>query len=165
MRRRYGGSPLHLLVHLALVAVAAWCLAQMFGAHVAPRPVNLALWLLLGAVAHDLVLLPAYALADRGLRCLPRAVLNHVRVPLAISGVLLLVWFPLILGTRPSGYAAALGREPPDYLGRWLSVTAGLALLSAVLFAARRLRARGSGRRRAAGRGREARRPRAARSA
>jgi hypothetical protein len=130
-----------LLAHVVVIGAAAWVLAQMFTARVAPQPLNLALWLALGAVVHDLVLLPAYSLADRAIRRLPRDAVNHVRVPLAVSGVLLLVWFPLILHRQPSGYVNALGRPPPDYLGRWVAVTAGLAALSAVVYALRRLRA------------------------
>ena len=139
MRRRYGHSPLHLLGHLLLIGAAAWVLAQMFRVGVAPQPLNLILWLALGAVVHDLVLLPAYSLLDRLLRRLPGPLVNHVRFPLAISGVLLLVWFPLILERRPSGYVNALGEEPPDYFGRWLAVTAGLAVASALVYAVRRL--------------------------
>jgi hypothetical protein len=140
MRRRYGHGPLHLLGHLALIAFAAWVLAQMFRGAVAPQPLNLLLWLLLGAVVHDLVLLPAYSAGDRVLRRLPADAVNHVRFPLAVSGVLLLVWFPLILQRRPSGYVNALGHEPPDYLGRWLAITGGLAALSALVYAVRRFR-------------------------
>jgi hypothetical protein len=127
--------------HLALIAVTAWLLAQMFRADVAPRPLNLALWLALGAIVHDLVLLPAYAVVDRLLRRLPATAINHVRVPLVVSGVLLLVYFPLILERRPSGYVNALGRQPPDFLGRWLAITAGVAAASALLYALRRVRA------------------------
>jgi hypothetical protein len=145
VRRRYGHGPLHLLGHLVLIAFAAWVLAQMFRAPVAPRPLNLLLWLLLGAVVHDLVALPAYSAVDRLLRRLPADAVNHVRFPLAVSAVLFLVWFPLILQRQPSGYVNALGHEPHDYLGRWLAIAAGLALLSAVVYAVRRLRASRAG--------------------
>ena len=143
MRRLYGNGPLHLLGHLALIALAGFALWQMFGADVAPRPLNLALWLILGAVVHDIVLLPAYSVLDRGLRLLPPDVVNHVRFPLAISGLLLLVWFPLILDRQPGSYVNALGRQPPDFLGRWLAVSAGLLILSALVYALRRAGGRG----------------------
>jgi hypothetical protein len=139
MRRRYGNGPLHLLAHLALIAFAAWALAQMFRIGVAPQPLNLILWLALGAVVLDLVLLPAYSLADRAIRLLPAGAVNHVRVPLALSGLLALVYFPLILNRQPANYVNALGREPPDYLGRWLVVTGALALASALVYLVRRL--------------------------
>jgi hypothetical protein len=140
VRRLYGNGPLHLVAHVALIAFAAWVLAQMFRVTVAPQPLNLVLWLALGAVVHDLVLLPAYALADRAIRLLPAGAVNHVRVPLAVSGLLLLVWFPLILDRQPANYVNALGREPPDYLGRWIAMTGGLVLASALVYAVRRLK-------------------------
>jgi hypothetical protein len=140
------------IAHLALIAIAAWLLAQMFRVTVAPQPLNLALWLALGAVAVDLLLLPLYSGADALIRRLPVPLINHVRFPVAISAVLLLVWFPLILQRRPSGYVNALGREPPDYLGRWLAVTAGLFVLSALVLAVRRLMASRAGAPRPSGR-------------
>jgi hypothetical protein len=152
MRRRYGHGPLHLLGHLALIVLAGFALAQLFGMDVAPQPLNLALWLALGALVHDLVLLPAYSLADRAIRRLPAPLVNHVRFPLAVSGLLLLVWFPLILERQPGNYVNALGREPPDFLARWIAVTASLLGLSAVAYVLRR----------AGGRARGARPPRSA---
>jgi hypothetical protein len=139
VRRLYGSGPLHLVAHLALIAFAAWALAQMFQLNVAPQPLNLVLWLALGAVVHDLLLLPAYALVDRAIRLLPAGAINYVRVPLAVSALLLLVWFPVILNRQPGNYVNALGREPPDYLGRWVAVTAGLVLASALVYGVRRL--------------------------
>jgi hypothetical protein len=136
------------IAHLALIAIAAWLLAQMFRVTVAPQPLNLALWLALGAVAVDLLLLPLYSGADALIRRLPAPLINHVR----FSAVLLLVWFPLILQRRPSGYVNALGREPPDYLGRWLALTAGLFVLSALVLAVRRLMASRAGAPRPSGR-------------
>jgi hypothetical protein len=140
------------LGHLVLIAITAWVLAQMFHVNVAPQPLNLALWLVLGALVHDLLLLPLYAGADALIRNLPGPLVNHVRFPVAISAVLLLVWFPLILQRQPSGYVNALGRQPPDYLGRWLAVTAGLFVLSALVLAVRRLTASRAGAARPSGR-------------
>jgi hypothetical protein len=140
------------LGHLVLIAITAWVLAQMFHVNVAPQPLNLALWLVLGALVHDLLLLPLYAAADALIRRLPGPLVNHVRFPVAISAVLLLVWFPLILQRQPSGYVNALGRQPPDYLGRWLAVTAGLFVLSALVLAVRRLTASRAGAARPSGR-------------
>jgi hypothetical protein len=140
------------LGHLVLIAITAWVLAQMFHVNVAPQPLNLALWLVLGALVHDLLLLPLYAGADALMRRLPGPLVNHVRFPVAISAVLLLVWFPLILQRQPSGYVNALGRQPPDYLGRWLAVTAGLFVLSALVLAVRRLTASRAGAARPSGR-------------
>lgn len=142
LHRRYGASPLHLLGHLAAIAVVALALAQMLAPDVAPFPLNLLLWLFAGALVHDLLILPAYAAADRGLRAVvPAAAVNHVRFPAAIAAVTLLVYFPRILDRQPQNYERALGHPPPDFLGRWLAFTAALFALSAILYAARRLRA------------------------
>jgi hypothetical protein len=149
IRRLYGASPLHLAGHLAAIAVAAWALSKAFDPVSAPYPVNLALWLVGGALLHDLVLLPSYSAVDAGARrVLPADVLNHVRVPAAVSGIVLLVYFPLILERQPQNFERALGEAPPDYLARWLWFSAALFVLSAVIFAARRLRGERSAARR-----------------
>jgi len=131
--------------HLVLAGIVAWALAQMFHVSVAPQPLNLALWLALGAVVHDLLLLPAYSAVDAGVRRLPRPLVNHVRFPLAISAVLALVWLPVILDRQPQNHVNALGHPPPDYLGRWLAVTAGLFAVSGVVLGVRLFLQRGTG--------------------
>jgi len=108
--------------------------------------------ILLGAiVAHDLVLLPLYSLAERIAARLTRATatparagalaLNHVRVPVMIAGLLFLLFFPSILG-RNEGYTAASGLDSDVYLGRWLALTGALFVLSGLLYAVRRGRSR-----------------------
>ncbi len=140
IRRLYGASPLHLAGHLLAIGVAAWALSKMFDPVFAPFPLNLALWLVGGALLHDLVLLPAYSAVDAaGRRVLPAGVLNHIRVPAAVSGIVLLVYFPLILERQPQNLERALGEAPPDYLTRWLWFTAALFVLSMGVFAVRRL--------------------------
>ncbi len=62
MRGRYGASPLHLLAHLAALALAAWALLQALQLGHAQRIV---LWLVGAVVLHDLVLWPAYTALDR----------------------------------------------------------------------------------------------------
>ena len=103
------------------------------------------LWFAGAIVLHDLVLYPAYTLADRALQ---RAPLNPnvIRIPALLSGLLFLVWFPLILEREPALYRSVTGVEPPDYLGRWLLITAALfaaSLLAALLGRARQSRLRG----------------------
>jgi hypothetical protein len=132
-RLSYGASPLHLAGHVAALAVVAYALSQVL-------QVGVLVWLVGGALLHDLVLLPLYSLADRVARSVARGVVNHVRVPAAISGVLLLVYFPLILGKAPANYERNTGRHPPDYLARWLAITAGLCVVSAVVWASGRRR-------------------------
>ncbi|MBO9534795.1 MAG: hypothetical protein J7513_17610 [Solirubrobacteraceae bacterium] len=149
--RLWGTSPWLLAGHLAVILVAAYALSVMFQERFAPRPFNLILWLVGGAVLHDAVLLPAYSalnvVAAKALKTSNGGgirrimVLNHVRVPAVISGVLLLVFSPRIFAGQPQNYERALGHPPPDYLARWLAVTAALFVLSGLLFAVRRLRA------------------------
>jgi hypothetical protein len=62
--------------------------------------------------------------------------INYVRVPAALSGLLLLVWFPLILRLR-SPYHASTTLSADPYLWHWLAVTGTLFLLSAVALALR----------------------------
>ncbi|MBJ7328368.1 MAG: hypothetical protein JHC95_00635 [Solirubrobacteraceae bacterium] len=128
------------LGQLAMFAVVGFALAQMFQPRVAPEPLNLALWLVGGALVHDLLLLPGYSAVDSGLRrFLPAGALNFVRVPLAIAGLTFLLFIGLILDRQPGNYERALGHPPPDFLGRWLLFCGALFAGSAVLYAARRL--------------------------
>jgi hypothetical protein len=143
--RRRTSAAFQLLAHAATFGVAAYALAQIIRAGSA---VNFIAWFAGAAVVHDLVLLPLYSLLDR----LPRAharlrrarvpVINHVRVPALISGLLLLVYFPLILGLSDSNYLADTGHHLAGYARNWLGVTAALFAGSALVYAIRVLRAR-----------------------
>ena len=62
--------------------------------------------------------------------------INYIRVPAALSGLLLLVWFPLIL-RLPAPYSSSTGLSADPYVWHWLAVTGTLFLLSAVAFALR----------------------------
>lgn len=146
------------------------------------RTLAVALWFVGAALLHDLLLLPVYTGADRGAQALLEArtspvvpdatrtphgngkrrpaapsVLNYVRVPTFLSGLLLLVWFPLILNlSRP--YPGAAGLTETPYLGRWLLITAALYAAAAALLAPRLLHRlyhwlRGRQRRRTASKG------------
>jgi hypothetical protein len=143
LRTVYGASPAHLVGHLLLFAGAGYAIVQLADARDAR---GIAMWLIGLALFHDLVFLPAYTALDRfGLRALPALrlpIVNHIRFVAIVAGALLLVWFPLILDRAPANYVRATGHEPPDYLGRWLSITAGLIAVSAAAYAVRVLRAR-----------------------
>ena len=84
-RGRYGASPLHLLTLLASFALAGYAALQLLRG---PTPVRVAGWFLGAVIAHDLVLFPLYAVADRsltGLRRRPAAAarsgaVNYLRV-------------------------------------------------------------------------------------
>jgi hypothetical protein len=62
--------------------------------------------------------------------------INYLRVPAALSGMLLLIWFPLIFRI-PSHFPRTTDLSLNPYLGHWLAVTGVLFLLSAVAFALR----------------------------
>jgi hypothetical protein len=142
--RSLNAGALHLLIHAAAFGVAAYALTQIVrGASV----VNFIVWFAGAAVLHDLLLLPLYSLLDRlpRVRRRPRsaarvALTNHVRAPALISGVLLLVYFPLILGLSERNYYSATGHHLQGYARNWLLISAALFAGSALLYALRLLR-------------------------
>jgi hypothetical protein len=98
-------------------------------------------------LVHDLVLFPLYAGLDAVLVLLLRRHpwwatvggvpwLNYLRVPVVVSGLLLLVWSPLIL-RLPTAFHAASGLSARPFLPHWLAVTAALFVLSAATLLAR----------------------------
>jgi hypothetical protein len=136
MRARYGASPLHLLGHVAAFAITLWALARVFDGR---QPWNWVVWFLLAALLHDVVFLPLYSALDRiaqGRRPAGPAV-NYVRVPALISGVLFLVYFPLILTRRDASYTRVTGHHVEGYGRNWLLITGGLFLASALIYAGR----------------------------
>lgn len=143
-RYEYGAAPLHLLAALSSLALSGWALAQVLD--VTGRPGRFLLWLLGTVVFHDLLLLPAYSAVGRllarafGVRGgaeqwtrLRTAALNHVRVPALLSGLMLLVWFPLIARKAPTTFERATALTVDPYLSRWLLLTAVLFGASALL--------------------------------
>jgi hypothetical protein len=173
VRRWYGAEPLHLLALLAAFALAGYAVR---GVVEAGQWRGFALWFAVAIVGHDLLLFPLYSLADRSLRRLlpgrsaarrhhpaaePSAarpgqarssatgppLINYIRVPAAFSLLLLLVWFPLILGLSSRTYHRASGLVTSPYLGRWLGVTGVLFAASAASYALALRRARGPARR------------------
>jgi hypothetical protein len=135
MRRRYSASPLHLLAHLAALALAAWALLQALQLGGWQRIV---LWLAGAVVLHDLVLWPAYALLDRlARRGRPAGWANYVRVPAAISALLLLAFFPVICGKGERTYTRVSGQAWDGYAGRWLLVSGLLFVGAGALYLVR----------------------------
>jgi hypothetical protein len=137
----YGAGPLHLLSLLACFALAGYAAAQL----VPSRPLGVAVWFLGAVIGHDLLLVPLYSLADRSAGAVFRhrapglpavAWVNYVRVPAALSGLLLLIWFPLIFRLT-AVYHASTTLSADPYVWHWLAVTGALFLLSAVAFAIR----------------------------
>jgi hypothetical protein len=138
-RRGYGAHPAHLVLQLAGFAVAAAALHVLLG----DRGREVTTWLVGSAVAHDALLVPAYIGADAALVALwrrrPGRVpwLNHVRMPAAFSGLLLLVWSPEIL-RKATSFQHQTGRSTQPYLGHWLFVTALVFVGSGIGYAIRR---------------------------
>jgi hypothetical protein len=139
--RWYGAGSLHLLALLACFGLAGYAAARF----VSSRPLAVAVWFVGAAAGHDLLLVPLYSLADRSALAALRhraphrpaaPWINYVRVPAALSGLLLLVWFPLILRLQ-SPYHASTTLSADPYAWHWLAVTGTLFLLSAVAFALR----------------------------
>jgi hypothetical protein len=138
----YGANPLHLLAFAGSFAVAGYAADRL----VPSNPLGVGIWFLGAVVGHDLVLMPLYSLADWPAAAVfrrhparpPAAVpwINYLRVPAVLSGLLFLVWFPLILRLR-TRYQASTTLSPEPFLWHWLGVTGALFLLSAVAFAVR----------------------------
>ncbi len=148
-RTVYGSNPLHLLTLIAGFALFGYVLATV-------KPVTLwnpdtwwqsiLVWFAAAIVAHDLVLFPLYALADRILvatsRIRPRSkvsipALNYIRVPALGAALTLLVFLPGIIEQGAFTYQAATGLSQEPFLGRWLLLSAGMFGVSAVVYGVR----------------------------
>jgi hypothetical protein len=149
----YGSNPLHLLVALTSLLVAAWALLQAIGELGATS--RFLIWFVGAILVHDFLFVPLYSalglvaggalLGGERRSRLRVAALNHLRVPAILSGLALLVWFPLILSTDDAGFESATGLTTDVYLGRWLALTAALFAGSALLLALRARRLKGAG--------------------
>jgi hypothetical protein len=140
-KRWYGANPLHLLAMLGCFALAWYAGAGLLHA----KPVGVVVWFAGAVIGHDLILMPLYALADKSVMTVFRhrppklptvPWINYLRVPVVLSGLLLLTWFPLIFRI-PSHFPRSTDLSLDPYLGHWLLVTGALFLLSAVVFAVR----------------------------
>ncbi|MDQ6648700.1 MAG: hypothetical protein M3Z02_01040 [Actinomycetota bacterium] len=143
LTKAYGAGPLHVLATVACFALAGYAVLKVVHA---PQAIMIAVWFVGAIIGHDLILYPLYALADRSLAPLRRrqspalpAVpwINHLRVPVVLSGLLFLVSFPLILGLNEDTYRSATGLGTSPYLGRWLLLTGVLFVGSALVYALR----------------------------
>ena len=149
----YGSNPLHLLG-----TIAAWALAGYVVTLLGPQALwnpkvwwqSIAVWFLAAIIAHDLVLFPLYALADRSFTGALAAVrgrwtgpsprvspLNYLRVPTLAAGLSLLLFFPGIIQQGQFSYIAATGQNQQPFFGRWLLLVAALYGLSALAYAVR----------------------------
>lgn len=147
-RRWYGAGPGHLVVILVNVAISGYALTRIVGVS---RWGEILAWLGGAIVLHDFVLFPLLLVGDWTARQAaeeaPRSrvpVLNHIRLPIVVSALLLVVFFPLVLRLRAQAYSITTGLSVDPYLWRWLGITVALLAGSAALYAVRLARARRS---------------------
>jgi hypothetical protein len=144
--RYYGSGARHLLTMVSGLALAGYVVAvftpaTLWNPHTWWQ--SIAVWFAAAVVAHDLVLFPLYALADRLLfartqRREPRVALrNHLRIPALGSGLTLLVFLPGIIEQGRPTYLAATGQTQQPFLARWLVLTAVMFAASAAGYAVR----------------------------
>jgi hypothetical protein len=148
-RYEYGAEPLHLIALVASLLLCAYALLRITEI---PGGGRVLIWLAAAALLHDLVALPLYSALFRiadgaAARAIPTraarmAALNHVRVPAAVSLLLLVVYSPLILRLDSERFQGTTGLGVDPYLGRWLLLSAALFLASGVIYAVRLRRGR-----------------------
>lgn len=154
MRALYGAGPLNLLVLAASFAIAA---AAVVGWLQRPRDVLTVLeWFAAAIVLHDLVALPLYSLLDRiafgrvgagrsrayGDARAPVSAVAYLRIPAMLSGLLLLVFSPVLFGLGSGSELSASGIAESGYLARWLLATGLMFAASGLAYAVAMARAR-----------------------
>jgi hypothetical protein len=152
-RKAYGSTPLHLLAMLSGFGLLAYVV-------VVAKPSTLwkpegawwqsvLVWFVAAFIAHDLVLFPIYALADRILGSLTTSrrrrrqpavsARNYLRVPILGSGLILLVFFAGIIKQGATLFHEDTGLTQQPFLGRWLLLTAAMFGISALTYALRQV--------------------------
>ena len=141
-RELYGAGPLHLLLMLAALLLGGYAVLELgLGELFEPDSwwQSIVVWFVGAAIAHDLLLFPAYALGDRFLTARsvtlrPVRILNHVRVPLLATGLTFMVFFPGILQQGSDAHERASGLTQEPYLERWLLLSAAFFVVSGVVY-------------------------------
>jgi hypothetical protein len=150
----YGASPLHLLLLLGCFALVGYVIDLIGPAELWNPSVwwkSILVWFVGAIIAHDLVLFPLYALADRLLGAGSRAVsrrggnnspprvspLNYLRIPVLGAGLLFVLYLPGIIKQGGNTYLRDTGQTQGPFLQRWLLITAAMFLISAVAYAGR----------------------------
>ena len=123
------------LAYLALLPLCSWALLELLAGRSAER---IALWLIAAVVVHDLVALPLYSGADRAAQTVLRGAVNHVRIPAALSLLMLVVFWATIAEKGEGAYRAASGESFDGHAARWLLVTTALFAGSGLLYLLRR---------------------------
>lgn len=151
--RWYGEGPLHLLLMVASFALTGYAGVRLLADAQWPLVV---VWFVGAALLHDLVLVPLYTVAAQAVARVTagtarhRAWTGYVRVPAALSGLLLLVWWPLISlapGSAAAAHYTLTTRLPSEvFWVRWLLISAGMFALAALWLLVRTLHTWHSGR-------------------
>lgn len=146
VRRLYGARVVHLILLLAAFALTGYTIAVLGIANLFTPGVwwqSIAVWFAVAIIAHDLILFPLYALADR---LLPKSgrhgdhpsgrlsMTNYVRMPTLAAGLLLLLFLPGIIEQGAVSFNQATGLTQAPYLTRWLVLAATFYLVSAVFY-------------------------------
>lgn len=158
IRNLYGAGALHVLAMAACFSLVGYTVlvlgpAQLWNTEVWWQ--SIVVWFIGAAIAHDLVMFPLYALADRAYISLvtllrrPRAAehraaghsalspLNYIRIPSLASALTFIVFFPGIIRQGAATYVAATGQTQDPFLQRWLLLTGAFFAVSAVCYAIR----------------------------
>lgn len=139
-RRRYGGSPLHLVGMVASLALAGFAGLTLNQALGTSKTIAVAVWLIGAAVTHDMILFPIYTLLDKAgtkliARPLRTSAINFIRLPVLLSGLLFLVYVPLVGGFSGLTYESITGLPVSVYFGRWLLLTGAMFGVSGAVYA------------------------------
>jgi hypothetical protein len=153
VKRLYGGGPLHLLCMMFCFALWLYVIVVAGPATLVNPQVwwqSIAVWFIAGAILHDLLLFPLYALADLSLRSGLRAmqglpirtpaavpIVNYVRVPVLGTGLSFLLFFPGLIRQGEVFYHNATGLTQDPFLHRWLLLVATMFGTSAAAYAVR----------------------------
>ena len=153
----YGSNPLHLLGTIAAFALAGY-VVTLLGPQALWNPKvwwqSIAVWFLAAIIAHDLILFPLYALADRSVTAALAAVRGSTGRARSggVAGVAAelspcpdpgdgAVAAAVLSRNHPSrgnsSYLAATGQNQQPFFARWLLLVAALYGLSALAYAAR----------------------------
>lgn len=144
-RAYYGAPPLHLLAIIASFVIVSAAVVNWF--HGRSHIGNILLWYLGCLLVAEIVLIPfAWALDRIASRLGARpgehpsrgAGWAYVRAPAMLSGLMLIVFLPLIAQLGDTHFSGTTGTEPSDrYLVRWLLASAVMFACSGLLYAAR----------------------------
>ncbi len=149
-RAFYGSTPLHLLGMLLSFALVGYVVATL-GISALFNPTtwwkSILVWFLGAVILHDLVLFPAYALADRAVHKVSHALTgrhphrparvsphNYLRLPTLVTGLTFVLFFPGIIEQGATSYQHATGQTQAPFLHRWLLLALATYALSAVVY-------------------------------